>query len=229
MRQPRLTAELLALVDRVETDPGPDAHRVPMTDDDYAAAAADILTKCGGGPLRIFAYGSLLWKPGFDYFSRAPARVFGWHRAFCMTLTRFRGSPENPGLMLALDHGGSCVGEVFEVQPDAVAIELGKLLRREIPYRRLARPYRWVEARTARGPVPALTFYAGMRKDHFYAVHPIAEQARLIARAAGHGGSAAAYLFQTVNKLEELGIHDSYIWQLEEQVAAEIRRMHPLA
>ena len=95
-----------------------------MTDEDYAAAAADIMTKCGGGPLRVFAYGSLLWKPGFDYSSRVPARLIGWHRAFCMTLNRFRGSPENPGLMLALDHGGSCVGEVFEVQPDAVAVEL---------------------------------------------------------------------------------------------------------
>jgi cation transport protein ChaC len=47
----------------------------------------------------------------------------------------------------------------------------------------------------------------------------------MLARAAGHGGSGAAYLHQTVTKLEELGIHDSYLWELQHLVAAEIRAM----
>lgn len=229
MRRPRLTAELLALVDRTEPDPGPDAERVPMTDADYARLADDIMRQHGGGSLWVFGYGSLLWNPGFDHVSRRPARVMGWHRAFCMLLKRFRGSPENPGLMLALDYGGSCRGEIFEVAPGTEAQQIDRLLRREIPYRRLACAFRWVRALTPDGPVRALTFYAGMRKDYFYAAHPIEDQARLIARAAGHGGSAAAYLFQTVHKLEELGIHDRYVWQLQELVADEIRRMHPQA
>lgn len=143
-----------------------------------------------------------------------------------MLLKRFRGSPENPGLMLALESGGSVRGELFEIPPGDAAVQIGKLLRREIPYRRLAPGYRWLTARTEHGPQRALTFYAGMRKDRFYVTHSIEEQARLIARAAGHGGSAAAYLFQTVEKLEELGIHDRYIWHLQELVADEIRRMH---
>lgn len=229
MRKPRLTAELLALVDRTEPDPGPDADRVPMTDDDFANLLAEIASQHNGGPLHLFGYGSLLWNPGFEYLNRRTAKVIGWHRAFCMLLKRFRGSPENPGLMLALDHGGSCRGEIFEIAAGEVTSSLDKLLRREIPYRRLATAYRWVTARTADGPVRALTFYAGMRKDRFYIAHPVEEQARLIARAAGHGGSAAAYLFQTVHKLEELGIHDRYVWQLQDLVADEIRRLHPQA
>lgn len=226
MRKPHLTAELLALVDRTEPDPGPDAERVPMTDDDFARLVDDITGQHHGGSLFVFAYGSLLWNPGFDYLSRRTASVIGWHRAFCMLLKRFRGSPENPGLMLALDHGGSCKGEIFEIAAKDVPGSLSKLLRREIPYRRLATAWRWVTARTADGPVRALTFYAGMRKDRFYIAHPVEEQARLIARAAGHGGSAAAYLFQTVHKLEELGIHDRYVWHLQELVAEEIRNLH---
>lgn len=229
MRKARLTAELLSLVDRVEPDPGPDADRVPMTDEDFAVVRDEILRQHGGGPFRVFGYGSLLWNPGFEFTSRQPARVIGWHRAFCMLLKRFRGSPENPGLMLALDHGGSCRGQVFEVHAESIPQQVEKLMRREIPYRRLARAFRWVEAQAEDGPVRALTFYAGMRKDRFYVAHSIQDQARLIARAAGHGGSAAAYLFQTVNKLEELGIHDRYIWHLQELVAEEIRQLHPHA
>jgi len=227
LRKPRLTAELLALVDRVEPDPGPDPERVPHTDADYEETARDILAGHAGGPLQVFGYGSLLWNPDFAFTDRRPALVVGWHRAFCMLLKRFRGSPENPGLMLALDHGGSCRGEVFTVAESDAAAQLEKLLRREVPYRRVAPAWRWVEARIGDGRVRALTFYAGMRKDLFYVAHPIEHQARLIARAAGHGGSAAAYLFQTVHKLEELGIHDRYIWHLQEVVAEEIRRLHP--
>lgn len=225
-RERHLTADLLALVDRKEPDPGPDPERIPLTEDDYAAMAREIVAGHGGGPLWLFGYGSLLWNPGFDFARRVPARVTGWHRAFCMSLKRFRGSPENPGLMLALDHGGSVRGELFEIPAGDVPAQIAKLLHREIPYRRLAPGYRWLTARTERGPQRALTFYAGMRKDRFYVAHPIEEQARLIARAAGHGGSAAAYLFRTVEKLEELGIHDRYIWHLQELVAGEIRRMH---
>jgi cation transport protein ChaC len=35
-------------------------------------------------------------------------------------------------------------------------------------------------------------------------------------------GSCAMYLYQTVMKLEEHGIHDRRMWQLQELVAAEI-------
>ena len=66
-----------------------------------------------------------------------------------------------------------------------------------------------------------------MRRDVFYARLPIHTQAHMLARAAGHGGSGAAYLHQTVTKLEELGIHDRYLWELQHLVAAEIRAMSP--
>ena len=93
----------------------PTPDRVPMTDEDFAAAVAQIIQAAWPGPVWVFGYGSLLWNPGFDFEERRPARLRGWHRAFCMQLFRFRGSPEQPGLMLALDHGGSCKGEVFRI------------------------------------------------------------------------------------------------------------------
>jgi cation transport protein ChaC len=222
-----LTHDLVARVDRTvpQDHLPPDENRVPMTNEDFAACVAGILHEHGPGPVWVFGYGSLLWNPGFAFEERRPARLRGWHRAFCMQLFRFRGSPEQPGLMLALDHGGSCKGEVFRVAEETAAQELEKLVRREIPYRRLAKAWRFVDVDIHGERQKALTFYAGMRRDLFYARLPIHTQAHMLARAAGHGGSGAAYLHHTVTKLEELGIHDSYLWELQHLVAAEIRAM----
>lgn len=222
-----LTPELVARVERkVPQDHlPPDPHREPMTDADYAEAVARIIAAHGSGPIWVFAYGSLLWNPGFIFTGRRTATLRGWHRAFCMQLSRFRGSPEQPGLMLALDHGGSCKGEVYRIDEAAAAIELDKLLRREVPFRRIASAWRWVEVDIAGAKQKALTFYAGMRRDRFYVDLPIHTQAHMLARAAGFGGSGAAYLHYTVMKLEELAIHDSYLWELQHLVAAEIRAL----
>lgn len=222
-----LTSDLVARVDRKipQDHLPPDPDRVPMTDADYGEAVSRMIVQHGPGPIWIFAYGSLLWNPGFEFAERRPAMLRGWHRAFCMQLQRFRGSPEQPGLMLALEPGGSCKGEVFRVAEDRAAPELDKLMRREVPYRRLASAWRWVDVDIAGTRQKALTFYAGMRRDRFYVSLPIHAQAHMLARAAGHGGSGAAYLHQTVMKLEELGIHDTYLWELQHLVAAEIRAM----
>ena len=73
----------------------------------------------------------------------------------------------------------------------------------------------------------ALAFWAAPRADGYYLNLPIEEQAIRLARAAGHVGTCAEYLHNTVAKLEEHGIHDSYLWRLQKLVADEIRRMHP--
>lgn len=222
-----LTPDLVARVERkVPQDHlPPDPDRVPMSDPDYAEAVAGIIAAHGPGPIWVFAYGSLLWNPGFNFTERRTAMLRGWHRAFCMQLSRFRGSPEQPGLMLGLDHGGSCKGEVYRIDEAEAATELDKLLRREVPYRRIASAWRWVDVDIAGSRQKALTFYAGMRRDRFYVDLPIHAQAHMLARAVGFGGSGAAYLHFTVMKLEELGIHDSYLWELQHLVAAEIREM----
>jgi cation transport protein ChaC len=230
MRYPlRLTPELVGKVERrvPQDDLPPDPRRVPMAEEDYAGELDAILKRREEGPLWVFAYGSLLWNPGFDFSERRTATLRGWHRAFCMEVRRFRGSPEQPGLMLALEHGGCCRGEAFLIPEPMIASQVGKLLRREIPYRREVRGWRFVTLDIAGRRRRALTFYAGMRGDAWHVVHDIHQQARMLARAAGHGGSGAYYLHRTVMALEALGIRDSYLWQLQHLVAAEIRTAHP--
>jgi len=59
--------------------------------------------------LWVFGYGSLMWNPAIHVAETSRARLFGYHRAFCLHLVIGRGGPKNPGLMLGLDAGGSCV------------------------------------------------------------------------------------------------------------------------
>jgi cation transport protein ChaC len=46
--------------------------------------------------------------------------------------------------------------------------------------------------------------------------------AQVLARACGHIGSGAEYLFKTVQSLEKLGIRDPYLWRVQKLVAAEV-------
>ena len=131
--------------------------------------------------------------------------------------------------MLALDHGGSCRGMAFRLAPADPRAQMIALLRREAVHHEGLLTFRWLIARTAQGPVKALTFYA-LPAGHPYREHlSLEDQAHRLARAAGRMGSCAAYLRNTVDHLEDLGIHDRYLWDLQARVAAEIAAMPPLA
>ena len=80
----------------------------------------------------VFAYGSLMWRPDFEYVESEPALLRGYHRAFCIYSHIYRGSPENPGLVLGLDNGGSCVGRAFRLNTDAAHDILAAIHAREM-------------------------------------------------------------------------------------------------
>lgn len=65
--------------------------------------------------LFIFGYGSLMWRPGFEFERRHLATVRGLHRRLCVYSVNHRGTPTRPGLVMGLDRGGACRGVAFEV------------------------------------------------------------------------------------------------------------------
>jgi glutathione-specific gamma-glutamylcyclotransferase len=217
-----LTAELVARVERVEPDPGPTPGQVYLTDPEFDALAQELVQANGDGPFWIFAYGSLIWKPECGFTEHRRATAHGWHRSFCLKLTRWRGTPDYPGLMMALDRGGRCDGVICRLDDAEKLKQLRQLLVREIDQRNDIGTFRWITVTAGEEKIRALTFYAGPRAYYYTGKLPVEEVARILARAAGHWGSCADYLYQTITKLEEYGIHDTGLWRLQEKVAQEI-------
>lgn len=224
-----LTEELVARVERIvdETQPEYD-DLTQMTDADYATQAAALLARNAGGAFWIFVYGSLIWKPDFDYVEARPALVHGWRRSYCIGLDTWRATPDQLGLMLALERGGACRGVAYRLPDDDPLGRMERLLRRETIHREALETFHWLTARTPQGAVEALTFYAMSPGHPYYEKVTYAEKVFRLARAAGRMGSCAAYLRNTVEHLEQLGIRDSYLWRLQRDVAAEIAAMPPL-
>ena len=219
-----LTAELVARCHREEPDLGLPPDLTEVTDADFEAAAEAMLKSRQPGPLWLFAYGSLIWKPAFDAVEHCRATAHGWHRAFTMQLTRWRGTPQQPGLMMVLEPGGACTGVAYRLPDENHHEQMLRLLRRETASREGLQAVRWITAETPQGKVPALSFWTGIKEPFRVEKQDHARVAQILARACGHVGSGAEYLFQTVSKLEEHGIRDSNLWRLQHLVAEEIQR-----
>ena len=224
-RQLSLTAALVASVDRKEPDSGPEYGLIEMTDEEFHQAAGQILSQNANSRFWVFAYGSLIWKPDFEHVEHVTCKAFGWRRSFSLDIVRWRATPQQPGLMMALDYGGCCHGGAFRLSEDDHLAQMLRLLRREASYKEDLPSIRWIDVQTGNKKFRALTFWAAPRSKGYYVNLPLEEQAQRLARAAGHLGTSAEYLHNTIVKLEEFGIHDSYLWRLQKLVADEIRQM----
>ncbi len=193
--------------------------RVVRSDAEIEASLdAMLATHPPGADVWVFGYGSLMWNPAFAYAERAVGVVRGYHRRFCLWLQMGRGSPDNPGLMLALDRGGVCRGVAFRIPAAEARAELLLVWRREM----FGRAYlaRWVQVRMVGAAVPAITFVVNRTDPRYAARIDDAQAARHIATARGSLGSCASYLENTVAHLQSLGIRDAGLQRIAAGVAA---------
>ncbi len=224
-RQMRLTARHVAAAGEATADPGfqvfPGMREA--TPNDFDHVVTELVAQAPADGFWVFAYGSLIWNPDFDHTEQRIALAPGWRRRFCLGWDyRFRGSRERPGLMLALDRGGACRGVVFRLPPDAVKPNMDRLIRREMSMVPTAFPPRWISVQTPEGPLKALTFAMDRGSGRYVTGLSDEAMADVLATACGFRGSMAEYLFATVAKLEEMGIHDRHLWRMQELVAERI-------
>lgn len=163
----------------------------------------------------VFGYGSLIWNPAFEFAERKQALLRGWHRRFCLRMTMGRGTPETPGLMLALDHGGACKGVAFRIAAEKLRDELGILWQREM----FGGSYlaRLVTLEAACGTkFRALTFVINRKHPRYVRELTVAQTAALIATGVGDLGSCREYLENTVDHLRGLGFADAGLTRIVE-------------
>jgi cation transport protein ChaC len=221
----------------------PDAYRHSLVTGDFAAQLAReapgqrlstaaeraaslhcTLAARPDGDLWVFAYGSLVWNATIRSVERRIARIEGWHRSFCLSSPHGRGSPELPGLALALEAGGSCDGVALRLDDADVGAELDLLWRREM----VAAAYvpRWLDLHDLEGRRfgTGLTFTIDPDGVNYTRDLPHLDRVTRLATARGSLGSSADYLFQTRDGLRACGIPDPAIEQLAEEVAARLAR-----
>jgi cation transport protein ChaC len=156
----------------------------------------------------VFAYGSLIWNPGFEFLSTVPARLRGYHRKLCVYSYHYRGNPDTPGLVFGLDRGGTCQGVAYRIAAQAWPAVHAYLTRRELiteVYREVVKP---VTLAGGGGTVPALTYV--VNHDHPQCARALKDEIILQLVRQGHGeaGRNIDYVRATHRKLAELGISD---------------------
>lgn len=159
------------------------------------------------GELWIFAYGSLMWRPGFAFSESAPARLQGWSRRLCVYSWIYRGTPERPGLVFGLDRGGSCRGIAFRVDGEKRDAALAYVRARELVS--LAYRERRMSVTLADGrKIAALTYVADRNHEQYAGALDRDARLKLVAQGTGQAGSNRDYVLRTRAFLAERGVAD---------------------
>ncbi|QGZ62296.1 gamma-glutamylcyclotransferase [Paraburkholderia acidisoli] len=185
-----------------------------LDDDELRASLACTLKDWDGKTdLWLFGYGSLIWNPGLPSVETVRSRVHGYHRGLYLWSRVNRGTPEQPGLVLALDRGGSCAGVAFRLAAEGVMPHLEALWRREMPMGSY-RPA-WLPCTLADGRrVAALAFV--MRRDVASYTGKLSEATvrTVFGCASGRYGSTLDYVRRTAEALRESGMPDRALERL---------------
>jgi cation transport protein ChaC len=165
--------------------------------------------------LWVFGYGSLMWRPGFPYRERRHALLRGYHRALCVLSHVHRGTPEQPGLVLGLDRGGSCHGVAFRVGAEDAQETIAYLRARE----QVTGVYleRRVPVQLAGdGTVDALVYVVDRGHAQYAGRMPETELLRLVQQGRGVSGANPEYVRSTHEHLTEMGVIDPLLARIVE-------------
>ena len=161
----------------------------------------------------VFAYGSLMWNPGFEYLDAQPAVLFGYHRRLCLWSVRYRGTESRPGLVLGLDRGGSCRGFAYHVSRAQTRMVVDYLCEREL----ITGAY---EARLCsislenKRRVSALTFISKPDHPHFVPKLALDETVSVVRSAAGARGCNRSYVLNTVTHMNQMNIRNTELHRI---------------
>jgi cation transport protein ChaC len=167
----------------------------------------------------VFAYGSLMWRPGFDFLERRNARLLGARRALCVYSFVHRGTPEKPGLVFGLDRGGNCRGIAYRVASARRSGTIEYLRAREQVTRVYREAWRrvWLDDNPQES-VHALCYVVDRGHRQYARRLSLAEQLHYARQGHGRSGACRDYVLAGVKELQALGIRDADLHVLAEQL-----------
>jgi glutathione-specific gamma-glutamylcyclotransferase len=167
----------------------------------------------------VFGYGSLMWRPGFPYLERIPARLVGLHRALCVYSFVHRGTPEKPGLVLGLDRGGACRGIAYRVAAADRGPTIAYLREREQATSVYLETSRRVTLATRpQRDVAALVFLVDRGHPQYAGRLDLDRQVHLVRQGHGRSGANRDYVLSTVAEIEAQGCHDAGLHAIAERL-----------
>lgn len=165
----------------------------------------------------IFGYGSLIFRPGFEFLERRPAHIAGYVRRFWQGSPDHRGTPEAPGRVATLvaEPAAWCGGCAYRIDPEAAEPILRALDEREVAgFERRLLPLHARPGHAADEPAPfahGTTWIAEHGNPHFAGPLDEAEIAAHVRRSHGPSGANRDYVIALADALRELGVEDAHV------------------
>ncbi|PKA57880.1 hypothetical protein AXF42_Ash012419 [Apostasia shenzhenica] len=177
--------------------------------------------------LWLFAYGSLVWNPGFDFDEKIIGFIKDYRRVFDLACIDHRGTPKNPARTCTLEaqQGTVCWGAAYcvkgGIEKEKAALQY--LERRECEYdkKTLVDFYKQEGAALEPAVTGVLVFTSTPDKAtnrYYLGPAPVQEMARQIATASGPCGNNREYLFSMEKAMFDIGHEDDYVIELAKEV-----------
>lgn len=207
----------MPIQERAPTPPSSDTFKRWTEIERQASLDAALVRWKGDQDVWIFGYGSLIWRPEFEFAESRLARLDHHHRALCLWSRINRGTPELPGLVFGLERGGEgCGGMVFRIPAPLVRDTFSTVWVREMSTG--AYHPEWLDCETEQGSVLALTFVINQQASSYIPEPHPDELIDIVHRAQGIYGSCYDYVMQTAIALKKAGICDQRLSALAERL-----------
>jgi glutathione-specific gamma-glutamylcyclotransferase len=181
-----------------------------------------VLSSGANDDLWVFGYGSLMWRPDFEYLERLPARLIGLHRALCVYSVVHRGTPERPGLVLGLDRGGACRGIAYRVAAGQREATIAYLRAREqattVYLETMRRVFLAASPPYPARDVSALVFVVDRSHSQYAGRLDIERALHLVRQGHGRSGANRDYVLSTVAEIEAQGCHDPALHRIAQRL-----------
>jgi glutathione-specific gamma-glutamylcyclotransferase len=166
----------------------------------------------------IFGYGSLTWRPSFEFVERRRGFVRGWSRRFWQGSPDHRGVPEAPGRVVTLveDATGICGGCAYRIDPVASDAILAALDHREKAgfVRRSLEVFATAEPDGEAPFAEALTYVADLGNPWFLGPLPERDIATWVRSRTGPSGPNVEYVLRLRDTLAALEVRDSHVEEI---------------